>query len=219
MNINNEINNEIFEEKNNKKDFFAEIIESSLHEWKAQCWNLNKFPSFGSIVAIKSSNKTIFGIVSQIQTGSSDPSRHPFTYQKTEEELLRDQPQIFEYLKTTFSCITVGYKYMGKIYYQLSFEPPKIHAFVGYASQDDYKDFFSSTKYLHLLFGLSGQIFNLQELLLAMLTYQVKLNILNNENKNAKINKFIETYSLLIGNDYRSLKLFLQRLQPIIENI
>ncbi|KKP29397.1 MAG: HerA-ATP synthase, barrel domain protein [candidate division TM6 bacterium GW2011_GWF2_30_66] len=207
--------------QNTNNNYFAEVIESSLQEWKAQCWDWNKLPSFGSIVTIKSGNKTIFGVVHQIQTGSDDPSRHPFAYQKTEEELMREQPQIFEYLKTTFSCITIGYKNTGKIYYMLSSEPPKIHSFVGHASPEDIREFFSSSscRYLHLLFGLSGQIFNLEELLLAIIIYQVKLNVLNKENKKTKINKFIETYSLLIGNDYRKLKLFLQRVEPLIGDI
>jgi len=192
---------------------FAEVIESSLQEWKAQCWKWNQFPSFGSIVTIKSGLKTIFGIVHQIQMGSMDPTRYPFPYQKTEQELLKEQPQIFEFLKTTFCCITLGYKQHGKIHYLLSPEPPKIHAFVQNIDKNTNKEFFSSDKYLHLLFGLSGQVFNLEELLLAMINYQVKLNIFSKE----KINSFIEAFSLLTGNDYRRLKLFLQRVEPLLK--
>lgn len=194
---------------------FAEVMESSLHEWKAQCWKWDNFPSFGSIVTIKSGLRTIYGIVHQVQMGSMDPTRYPFPYQKTEAELLKEQPQIFEFLKTTFSCITLGYKQNGKIHYLLSPEPPKIHAFVANMDKDDSRQFFASDKYLHLLFGLSGQVFNLEELLLAMISNQVKLNIFSKE----KINRFIETFSLLTANDYRRLKLFLQRVETIIEPI
>jgi len=193
---------------------FSEIIESSLDQWKAQCWQWNKFPSFGSIVTIKSGIRTIFGIVHQIQMGSMDPTRYPFPYQKTEEELLKEQPQIFEFLKTTFSCVTMGYKEKGKIFYLLSPEPPKIHAFVAYAQGNESRQFFASEKYLNLLFGLSNQIFNLEELLLAMINQQIKLNIFSPE----KINKFVETFSLLTGNDYRRLKLFLQRVEPLLQS-
>jgi len=196
---------------------FAEIIESSLQDWKAQCWQWDKFPSFGSIVTIQSNNKIIYGIVHQVQMGSMDSSRYPFAYQKTEDELLREQPQIFEFLKTTFSCITIGYKHKSKIYYLLSPTPPKIHSFVRYASQSEARQFFASTNYLHLLFGLSGQIFNLEELLLAMINYQVTLNIFSPETIQEKINNFIETFSLLAGNDYRRLKLFLQRVEPLLK--
>ena len=204
--------------KNSSNSFkeapFAEIIESSLHSWKAQCWQWNQFPSFGSIVTIKSGLRTIFGIVHQIQTGSMDPTRYPFPYQKTEEELMREQPQIFEFLKTTFSCITIGYREKGRIYYLLAPEPPKIHTFVTNATIEEVKQFFVNDTYLHLLFGLSSQIFNLEELLLAMINHQVKLNIFSKD----KINSFIETFSLLTANDYRRLKLFLQRTESLLKN-
>lgn len=192
--------------------FFAEIIESSLHTWKAQTWQWNYFPQFGSLVCIEANNRTIFGIVHQIQTGSLDSTRYPFPYQKTEEELQREQPQIFEFLQTTFSCLTIGYLEAGTITYQLAPEPPKIHAFVGHATTEHYMQFFAQERYLHLIFGLSSHILNVDELLLALLKHLSSSNMLTAEN----LTKFIETLSLLNGNDYRRLKLFLQRVQPII---
>lgn len=109
---------------------FAEVIESSLHSFTAQSWQWNTFPAFGSFVAIKNGVSTIYAVVHHIQTGSMDPQRTPFTYQKTEEELLAEQPQIFAFLKTTFSCAILGYTHKGAINYTVSPEPPKIHAFV-----------------------------------------------------------------------------------------
>ncbi len=191
---------------------FAEVIESSLHGWLAQSWQWDTFPSFGAIVTIQGKKRTHFGIVHQIQTGSMDPIRYPFPYQKTEEELLKEQPQIFEFLKTTFSCLIIGYQEKGHIYYMMAPEPPKIHAFVQPISLDLAKQFFSSQKYLHLLFSLSNQIANLDELLLAVLKQQGQLDTLSE----AKLAAFIEDFSLLTGNDYRRLKLFLQRAQAIM---
>ena len=107
---------------------FAEVIESSLQGWLAQSWNWNCFPAFGSLVTIETKKRQLFGIVHQIQTGSMDPMRHPFPYQKTEEELLQEQPQIFEFLKTTFSCLTLGYSERERIIYLLAPEPPQIHS-------------------------------------------------------------------------------------------
>jgi len=198
--------------KNNKA--FAEIIESSLHGWLAQSWQWNKFPQFGSLVMVETKKRTIFGIVHQIQTGSMEPMRYPFPYQKTEEELLRDQPQIFEFLKTTFSCLAIGYQEKGRIYYLAAPEPPQIHSFVTPMDTDTAKQFLYSERYLHLLFG-SAHLFNLDELLLAILKQHAELSILSAH----KINDFINTYSLLTGNDYRRLKLFLQRAEPIVNNL
>jgi hypothetical protein len=165
------------------------------------------------LVTIKNKQRTVFGIVHQVQTGSMDPVRYPFPYQKTEEELLKEQPQIFEFLKTTFSCLTLGYQEKGSMYYLLSPEPPKIHSFVTPAPLDMCKQFYYKEKYLHLLFGFGQQVGNLDELLLALLKNQKMLGILSKE----KISSFVQAYSLLTGNDYRRLKLFLQRAQHIVD--
>jgi len=192
---------------------FAEVIESSLTSWLAQSWVWDKFPEFGSFVAIEGAKRTIYGIVHHVQTGSMDAVRYPFPYQKTEQELLKEQPQIFEFLKTTFSCVAIGYQEKRAISYLIAPEPPKIHAFVMHPDTHDSKIFFASTRYLHLLFTHSAHIFNIDELLLALIKQQRELNILTQE----KINSFMQTYSLLTGNDYRRIKLFLQRAEHILK--
>jgi len=191
---------------------FAEVIESSLQGWLAQSWQWNSFPSFGSLVTIETKKRQLFGIVHQIQTGSMDPQRHPFPYQKTEDELLAEQPQIFEFLKTTFQCLTLGYHEGSKIVYLLAPEPPQIHSFVSIACKESTVRFFANDQYLHLIFNAANHIFNLEELLLAMLKQQALLGLLTE----AKITHFIEAFSLLTGNDYRRLKIFLQRVEPNI---
>ena len=198
-----------------QKKEFAEVIESSLTGWLAQSWEWDTFPSFGSFVTIECKKRIIFGIVYQVNTGSMDPIRYPYPYQKTEEELLREQPQIFEFLKTTFSCITIGYQEKETISYLIAPEPPKIHAFVTYSDLFLNKTFFSNTRYLHLIFANSAKIFNIDELMLSLLKNQNDLCILSNE----KLISFINTYSLLTGNDYRRIKLFLQRVEDCIGKI
>lgn len=195
-----------------KNEAFAEVIESSLTHWLAQSWQWDHFPTFGSLVTVKTHHRTTFGIVHQIQTGSMDPVRYPFAYQKTEEELLKEQPQIFEFLKTTFSCLVLGYQENASLIYQLAPEPAKIHAFVSRASAEQCKAFFSHEQYLHVLFGLSSQVFNLDELLLAVLKQQTDLGLINEQS----VAEFMQTFSLLTGNDYRRTKLFLQRVEQFV---
>lgn len=198
----------------NQGKYFAEVIESSLTSWLAQSWSWDTFPEFGSFVAIEEKKRTLFGVVHQVQTGSMDPVRYPFPYQKTEEELRKEQPQIFEFLKTTFLCIAIGYQEKKAISYVIAPEPPKIHSFIARPDTDISKIFFANTRYMHLLFTHSAQIFNMDELMLALLRQHIALNILT-ENK---INAFMQTYSLLIGNDYRRIKLFLQRAEHMLSN-
>lgn len=191
---------------------FAEIMESSLQTFVAQCWEWDKMPQFGSLVTVEDGKRTIFALVYQIQTGSMDPVRYPFPYKKTHEELLAEQPQIFEFLKTNFSCISLGYQERGRIFHLMPSEPPKIHSFVSFATQERYREFMAKNGYLPLLFAFSGPLGNLDELLLAILKNQTQME---GSAKSEKMADFIETYSLLTGNDYRRLKLFLQRAQVL----
>lgn len=191
---------------------FAEIIESSLQTFTGQCWKWNNTPQFGSLVIVENGLKPIFGLVYQIQTGSMEPGRYPFPYQKTHEELMAEQPQIFEFLKTSFSCLALGYQEKGKFHYLMPPEPPKIHSFLTIASPEQYRQFFAQNSYLPLIFGYSGPI-NVDELLLALLKSQNEQKCL----KNDRLPEFINTYSLLTGSDYRRLKLFLQRVDQIID--
>jgi hypothetical protein len=192
---------------------FGEVVESSLSIFKAQCWKWDTLPSFGSLVTVPFKERTLFGIVYDIQTGSLDGNRTVFAYQKTEQELMQEQPQIFEFLCTTFSCLIAGYTENNTLLYQLAPEPPKMHTFV-YPASDDYRaSFFSSEQYLPLLFSFAHHIFSLDELLLALLKQASDTHMLTQE----ALSRFIEIFSLLTANDYRRLKLFLQRAQPLIK--
>jgi hypothetical protein len=191
---------------------FAEIMESSLQTFVGQCWQWDKTPQFGSLVTVEDGKRTIFALVYQIQTGSMDPVRYPFPYKKTHEELLAEQPQIFEFLKTTFCCISLGYSQNGRVFHLMPPEPPKIHSFVSLASSEQYREFMAKNGYLPLIFAFSGTIGNLDELLLAILKNQAQIG---DGLKPDKMADFIETYSMLTGNDYRRLKLFLQRAQAL----
>jgi len=197
-----------------KAPFFAEIIESSLQNWIAQSWQWDAFPAYGSLVAIEQKKRTLFAVVYSIQTGSQDPVRTPFAYQKTEEELLAQQPQIFAFLRTTFSCLPLGYQENNKLFYLLAPEPAKMHAFVRPMSYEEKKRFFSTSSFLPLVFGNNAQVGLLEELLLAMLADIARVGLLYPD----YVEQFMQDFSLLTGNDYRRLKLFLQRAQPILEN-
>lgn len=191
---------------------FAEIIESKLSSCCGKSWQWDNIPSFGSIISIKSNLRTIYAIVYDIQTGSSDPNRTVITYQKTEQELRRDQPQIFEFLETKFHCITIAYKENETIFYQVAPEPPKIHDFVWPTTIEERKIILENEQYLQVLFNYSNSNLPLDELLLAILKSSSDQKIL----KSIVFEKFIKMFSLLTNNDYRRLKLFLQRAKNII---
>ena len=193
---------------------FAEVIESSLTTYTAQCWQWNQYPVFGSLVQVTDYKRTVYGIVTDAQTGSIDPSRTPMAYQKTEEELLAQQPHIFEFLKTSFTVHLCGYQdgADGEIVYTLPPSPCKIHAFVAPCDRAAVTAFFSSGQFLEVLFSGLNQIPNFDELLIALMR--------NLKNEGTLSPHFLEdvahTFALLTGNDYRRIKLLLRRTQQML---
>ncbi len=150
------------------QSFLGEIIESSLYNFIAQSWDWKNSPPFGSVLVVETKLRKFFAVVSFIQTSSTDQVRQPFAFKKTQEELTKEQPQIFEFLRTNFSCLLLGYQQEDKIYHVLPPEPPKIHEFVRLASQEEMNYFFSRSGYLQVLFGQAQNIFNIEELLIAL---------------------------------------------------
>lgn len=207
----------MFNETQSKKEFFAEVIESSLDQFTGQSWQWDRFPDFGSLVTVESNDYRIFGCVTSIQTGSMDPMRSPFPYQKTEEELRREQPQIFEFLQTTFNVQILGHQAKDslEILYMLPSKPCKIHAFVKESSQKACAQFFDSPDFMHLLFSFQNKTTNVDELLLAILHQQAQRGMLTTR----KLNNYCQRFSLLSGNDYRRLKLFLQRIKQVLPTL
>lgn len=196
-----------------KPTSFAEIIESHLTHYTAQCWAWNAFPSFGSLVVVQDGTMTVFGIVTAAQTGSIDPTRTPFAYQKTEAELLSEQPHIFEFLKTTFTVQICGYTDGYGITYGIPATPCKIHTFISAATAPQLTMFFSSAEFIELLYGFSQQIPNLDELLLAIIRY-LKTHQLVTQ---ALLEDLSHRIALLSGNDYRRIKVLLSRLETAVK--
>jgi hypothetical protein len=191
---------------------FAEVIESTLSSARAQSWKWDQFPTFGSLVEVVHKEYSILGLVVEITTGSMDPLRYPFPFQKTEEELLAEQPQIFEFLKTTFKIQIVGYIKKNQLFHHLPPYPSKIHTFVHRASPSLIKSFFKTTDFLHIIFSFQPSFASLDELLLATLQELNENNLLTEQ----FLDSFYHTFSLLTGNDYRRLKLFLQRVEKLL---
>ncbi len=185
---------------------FAEVIQSSITSSTIQCWQWNVVPELGSLITIQTKKHLNFGIINSIQLGSIDPSRQPYAYQKTEEELLAEQPQVFEFLQTTCTYLPVGFMENNSMYYQLPPTPPNIHSFVSLATQEHYQTFFATEMYLPLL--LQPQNIPHEELLLALLRKRATHNALTKKSLLHCIDLF--AYHC---NDYRKLRLFLQRIE------
>jgi hypothetical protein len=195
-------------------DAFAEILESSLESFKAQSWEWDNVPSFGSLVLTEHGTQRIIGVVTSIQTGSFDPMRYPFPYKKTEEDLKRDHPQIFEFLKTIFTVHVLGVEEAGTLSYRIPQTPCKIHTFVRLCPQELHEAFFKTSQdYLNILFAAQGTLSSIDELFVAMMHNLAEKKIVDEP----LLEAFATRFSLLSGNDYRRLKHIVGRLQKLVE--
>lgn len=120
----------------------GEVVESSTKGFVARSPKVGESPSFGSFVRADS-EYPVYGLVFEIITGSKEPGRKPTTYDMSIDELRREQPQIFELLKTEFHVLTLAYRNSGEIRFALSPLPPPIHSFV-YECTDEEREELSS---------------------------------------------------------------------------
>ncbi len=115
----------------------GEVVESSSRGFIARSPRVGESPAFGTFVRTDS-DYPVYGLVYEIITGSKEPGRKPTTYDMSIDELRREQPQIFELLKTEFHVLTLAYRDECKARFTLSPIPPTIHSFV-YECTDEEK--------------------------------------------------------------------------------
>lgn len=195
-----------------KAPFFAEIVASSLWEWTAQSWHWQTVPAYGQLLVVEAEQRQYFGFVAGMQTGALDGMRVPVAYQKTEQELLQEQPQIFEFLKTNFTCLLAGYAADNQLWYVAPPTPPKLHAFVRAAHLAELQQFFQSYQFLQLLCSPANAAqASVDELLLAIFQRgQQELDL------TSSLPVFAELFASLVGRDYQRLRRFLGRLETVL---
>lgn len=194
-----------------KAHYLGEVVHSTIAQWSTQAWQWDEYPEFGAVVCLDSGPIQIFGVVYYIKTGSDDPVRQAFAYQQSEAELQREQPQIFAFLKTDFSSIPLGYKIGTHFVYALPPRPPKMHTFVRLAIQDELAALLNGAGVVHALFSQYSRIEYFEELLLAFLRYLEQYSLVSR----ALLIQVSEQLSLVTANDYRRLKMFMDRVGNI----
>ena len=132
----------------------GEVIESSTMEFIAESRVLHGSPPFGAYVKVDS-YPVIYALTYNVMTQSIEPNRRPTAYGKTEEELRLEQPQIFELLRTEFTCLVVGFEDDTGVYQCLPPHPPKIHSFVHFCSATEIARFTDKAHYLRPIFSQS----------------------------------------------------------------
>ncbi len=135
-------------------DPVGEVFEASTTSFTAESRLLDAPPTFGSFVRISPSSSevneeqypfedqapatgTVYGLVMEARTASREPNRRAASFGLSEEDLRREQPQIFEFLATDFVCLTIAHAAEGEIRPYLPPRPPRLHAPVLMCSESE----------------------------------------------------------------------------------
>lgn len=188
------------------KQYIAEVIESSTTELSAQTRVLNGSPPFGSFVKVGTSPMSI-AMICDIITGSSEPNRQPVAYGKSEEELRKEQPQIFELLRTEIRAKIVGYSLDGVIRQLVPPHPPRLHDFVYVCTPEEVQTFTQQYDYFRTLAGIGGSLSD--ELLIAAIQQSCSCQ---SGSARACLIRIGKELSRLFRDDYDRLESILKRI-------
>lgn len=200
---------------NNKKPYFAEVVQSNLQTWTGQTWQWNNFPRFGSLVVAQHEQYKLYGIIYDITTGSSDSNRYVTTYQQNPAELMQQQPQLFEFLTTQFACIGIGYQEHDIFLPYLGPHPLPLHTFIAQASASDYDIILQSSHSIAQLSNHGASMQRCEEILLAFFMQAHNATTISPE----LLEHYIHMCSKILRHDFQRLKDFLEKLEIAVTQI
>jgi hypothetical protein len=139
-----------------KQPAAGEVIAVTTTSFVAQSYRLNGAPAFGSLVVVPGpEGREHFGLCGGTETGGIEPGRHAMAWGSADGEdgdIYQRQPQLEHVLRTTFTCILVGYRSDdGKVLQRVPPSPPRVHERVWVADAATMRAFFSSLSYLRFL--------------------------------------------------------------------
>jgi hypothetical protein len=134
----------------------GEVIAVTTTSFEAQSYVLNDAPPFGSLVTTRGPDgRTHFALCSGTATGGIEPGRHAMAWGSGSEgdaDIYARQPQLSHVLRTTFSCVLVGYlDASGSVLQRVPPRPPRVHERVWMADDGTARRFYEDLAYLRFL--------------------------------------------------------------------
>lgn len=156
----------------------GEVIAVTTTSFEAQSYVLNDAPPFGSLVVTRGPDaRTHFGLCCGTATGGIEPGRHAMAWGTGEEgdgDIYVRQPQLSHVLRTTFSCVLVGYLDANeKVVQRVPPRPPRVHERVWAAEEDMARAFFADLSYLRFL--LRAGVETVEDLIAASIGHAYRL--------------------------------------------
>jgi hypothetical protein len=108
----------------------GEIVDTAVAEFTAQAVALNKAPSFGSFVKVTVPERTVYGVVYAIHTGSLEPGGRAVLRGRDgmrDREIFDQNPDLEQLLRTEFSALVLGFAEGAALRTYLPPSPPPLH--------------------------------------------------------------------------------------------
>ena len=130
----------------------GEVVESTSTSFVAQCYRLEGAPALGGLV--RTDSPEIYGVVGRVTTEPLDSARPVLARgedAESEEEVVRDNPQLARLLTSRFEVFIAGHVEDGVTRQYLPPRPPRVHSFVYACSPEEVSHFTASLDLLRLL--------------------------------------------------------------------
>ena len=130
----------------------GEVVESTSTSFVAQCYQLEGAPALGGLV--RTDSPDIYGVVGSVTTEPLDSARPVLARGEdadTEEDVIRDNPQLARLLTSRFEVYIAGHVENGVTHQYLPPRPPTVHSFVYACDQEEISQFTASLDLLRLL--------------------------------------------------------------------
>jgi|GEM_PF-5756644 len=189
----------------------AEVVQSSLDSFTAHCWQWDIIPSFGSLVITKDKQYTTYGVVYDSKTETLDPMHSVHVYKKTEEEMCKEYPHLFDFLKTTCNVFVLGYEQSGHIFYTRAPFPVRLYSFVSLANIDETRNFFSNQHNMSRLTHEKNILPRCEDILFALIVQQKQLGLLSLE----RLTFYASQYEITTQATYQQLQYFIERIETM----
>jgi hypothetical protein len=197
-----------------RKEACGEVLESSLNHVRCALWKHTAMPRYGSLMVIEWGEYHVYGIVAASGRSPRDTTRTPYPYQKTEAELVRDHPHIFELIVSWCILCCICFSETAAENKKLILRaaappvPPTIHAFIRPATITEQAEVLGTPHIIHRLFAAaSEQGIIPEELFIAFLT--------ENKTTISLYQKALAELPLIMGTDYRRFKTLINRLSTL----
>jgi hypothetical protein len=108
----------------------GEVIDTSVADFVAQACTFGEAPPFGSFVQVTVPERTIYGVVYAIHSGSIEPGGRAVLRGRDgmrDKEIYTQNPDLEQLLMTEFSALILGYEERGALRLYLPPSPPPLH--------------------------------------------------------------------------------------------